>query len=240
MKSKINKDRKAIASDHSKEPENNISYVVRKKIIRYDDARNSDTADYQVVRFNGDRAIESRKEAFEYALQLIEDSYFDGRLYYGHIDSHIEQYEKQMKDVFCLWVLVDCENDETGEQVTISDGDFRKSSYDFKMFRRMELEWYNHFGYDTDGLIISVTDLDDNTYDILDYRMWDNEDDFAKLLRSLQRNESSNTNHSIKDKDGNIIYLPIIEYDYRTELYHKCLIKAMIAKSKLEHLTKTK
>jgi len=154
---------------------NNISYVVSLEIHHYDKNRIHTVLVDKKTTFTGDRALDCRKKALSYAFQLNLDANIKGKLCKNHLDTPMEAMKKGMKNFTCLFIEVFCIDKHTGEELTISEGDFSAPPEDYIEECSFELNRYNEYGYDTEGKVITVKDRSGREYKILDYLMFDDD-----------------------------------------------------------------
>ena len=152
-------------------PTNNIHYVVSVNIIHHDENRDVKPLVNRKTVFKDASAIRARQSAFSYGYMLSFVSEKEGGLYKDHIDNYYEVMFKQMKNVNILFLSIDCINEETGEDITISECSFDNPPEDDCIENCVtELQWYKDFGYDTEGRTIKVKDHG-RKQKILDYQM---------------------------------------------------------------------
>ncbi len=158
---------KAIAAET-----NNISYVVKLEILHFNKNRVCSTIVDKEELFQGGRAIDCRKRAFNHAFQLLQDANIDGKLCKKHLDTPDEAFAKGMKNFTALSLEIDCVDKKTGDRMTISEADFFNPPDEYLDYCIAELMWYREYGYETENRVIPVKD-DRKTWEILDYRMID-------------------------------------------------------------------
>lgn len=153
----------------------NISYIVAMTIRQVDQNRKCKVIVDKKTTFKGASALDCRKKAISYAVQLGFDARIDGKLCKYHLDSPTEAMRKGMKNFTALSTEVICRNSITEEELIIHEGDLNHPAKEFLDDCQLELLWYKRYGYDTDGKVIKVRRGLISSCQILDYQMLDEE-----------------------------------------------------------------
>lgn len=170
MKTTTKNDKLANKAGAVTKAENNFYYVVNLEIRHFDEkSKCTMLRDEQTPFKMKNSAIDNRRDAFNFAYQLLQDANIDGKLCPYHLDSPDEGFAKGMKNITALSVEIDCVDEKSGDRVTISEGDFFNEPEDTLDDCEAELMWYKNNGYNTGGLEISVEDEFGDEHSILDY-----------------------------------------------------------------------
>lgn len=165
----------AQGAQYSADSTNNLSYVVSLEIHQYDKNRKHTVLIDKKTTFTGERAIDCRKKALAFVFQLHLDANIKGKLCKNHLDTPMEAMRKGMKNFTCLFIEVTCKDKHTGEELTISEGDFSAPPKDYIEECSFELNRYKEYGYDTEDRVITAKDPSGREFKILDYLMFDEE-----------------------------------------------------------------
>ncbi len=207
MKNPTTNDGKVQGTDAIAAPKNFISYRVYVFVLHIDEDRKSTEILRKEVKFTGDRAIECRKAAFNYAFQCIQDASIEGKLCKEHIDTVYASQIKNRRNINALIVNITCWNENDNELLQISGSDFSRLPADAINGNIREYEWYTGYSYETEGRVINVLDEDWEKHPILDYRMNDALE-VPNSWKKLDMAELAKTHTLFQSKDGLVHLLP--------------------------------
>ena len=159
MKNTVKIRRTVKVGDAIADNKNNLYYAVDYRIIKYYDKQNP-IEEYKNILMISERSFDARKRAYYYAFQLTENV-VDG----------INLYNARTASIHIM-----CIDPKTGESIQVCEGKFNEPPDFYLDDCIMELEWYEKYGMETDGAIITVEDEDGNPHRILDYKMADEPD----------------------------------------------------------------
>jgi len=207
MKNQTKNDGKVQDTEAIAAPKNFISYRVYVFLLHIDEKGTSTEILRKEAIFTGDRAIDCRKAAFNYAFQCIQDASIDGRLCKEHIDTVYASQIKKRKNINALIVNITCWNENDNKLLQISGSDFSRPSPDCISESARELEWYRGYSYETEGRVITIRDEDGEKYSILDYRMNDVLE-VPTSWKKLDMAELAKTHTLFQSKEGLVHLLP--------------------------------
>ena len=145
-----------------------LSYVVALEITHVDNDVKRTRVKKSETWFREQSALDSRRKAFALADQFSKDSYIDGKLCEGHLDSPIEGRLKNYRDINMLKINIHC-IDKEGDQLTISEKEFNAPNRDELIDLDCEYDLYLQYGYDTGGDPHIVEDDEEYQYKVINF-----------------------------------------------------------------------
>lgn len=182
-----------------------LSYVVDLDITHIDNDGVQTTVKSSETVFKEKKALDARWKAFSLRNLLSNNSYIDGKLCEGHLDSPLEAKLKKYKNFNMLTLNIHCIN-EDDDFLTISEQEPNAPKRDELLALEQEYGWYVHYGYDTGGDPHSVEDDDGTRYEIINLANNYTSEAFFYIgkpdsIDEIQKN-------GIKaDSNGNILFL---------------------------------
>lgn len=194
---------------------NNISYVVKMQVIKYNERRQETVLVSSEQKFESPRAIDARNEAFRYANELFQDSTVDGKLCPRHIDAISDNKHKQFKNITLVYVGIECVDNPTGERFMLELIGYEDENGLFSENLIAEYCLYRIYGYATDGYVTIIEDNDQMQYTILNTSIINVKEEL-ELMYKNNIDELLKNNALILDKGRSVWYLPnyLMPIDY--------------------------
>lgn len=207
MKNSVKFDGQAQVAKAIAENKNNLSYVVKMQVINFDESGKETVVTSSEREFNRSSAIDARNEALGYADEIFQDSTIDGKLCSRHIDAIGDIKHTPFKNITLVYVGVECIDNPTGDRFLLSLIGYEDEDGLFSANLIAEYCLYRIYGYDTDGYITIIEDVDLMQYTILNTKVINVKEQLETVYKN-NIDELLKANTLIIYGDREIMYLP--------------------------------